>query len=247
MKKLEIKDRIYRLTSKATPLSFMLQNRNTIHNPLMYFDGESNRALRYARNQKTPFEDEQDENPILEAIVFTDGFLAVEKENRVLQQFLACHPGYGKVFEEVNKEVEATEEVDVLEREIDALTAAKNLKIEKVEAIARVLLGARVDRMTTAELRRDIMIFARTAPEDFLEILDNPELDLSNAAQKAFDEGYLTKRNGGREVYYNMGKNKKRMLMVPFDQTPVDAVAAFLKTDEGVEFLKVLEKKLELA
>ena len=53
MKKLEIKDRIYRLTSKATPLSFMLQNRNTIHNPLMYFDGEANRALRYARNQKT--------------------------------------------------------------------------------------------------------------------------------------------------------------------------------------------------
>ena len=143
--------------------------------------------------------------------------------------------------------MEATEEVDILEREIDALTAAKKLKIEKVEAIARVLLGARVERMATAELRRDVMIFARNSPEEFLHILDNSDLDLYNDAQKAFDEGYLTQRNGGREVYYNMGKNKKRMLMVPFEESPVDAVAAFLKTDEGIDFLKVLEKKLELA
>ena len=247
MKKLEIKDRVYRLTSRSTPLSYMLQNRNTQHDPLMYFDGESNRSLRYARNQKSPFEDEQDDNPILEAIVFNDGFLSVEKENRVLQHFLDCHPANGRIFEEVNTENEATEEVDILEKEIDALSAAKDLKIDKVEAIARVLLGARVDQMTTAELRRDVMIFAKGSPSDFLQVLNNPELDLYNTAQKAFDEGYLSKRNGGREVYYNLGKNKKRMLTVPFEEKPVDAVAAFLKTDEGIEFLKVLEKKLVVA
>ena len=105
--KLEVKNRIYRLTSRATPISYMLQNRNTKHNPLMYFDGEVNRSLRYARNQKSPFEDAQDENPILEPIVFVDGFLSVQKENRVLQEFLSCHPGNGGVFEEVNDEQDA--------------------------------------------------------------------------------------------------------------------------------------------
>jgi len=34
-----------------------------------------NRPLRYARNQKSPFEDEQDGNVILEPIVFEDGML----------------------------------------------------------------------------------------------------------------------------------------------------------------------------
>ena len=43
---------------------------------------------------------------------------------------------------------------------------------------------------------------------------------------------------------YNIVNNKKKMLTVPFDQQPVDAVSAYLKTNDGLEFLKVLEKKL---
>jgi len=213
----------------------------------MHFDGQVNRALRYARNQKSPFEDEQDDNPILEAIIFVDGFLTVQKENRVLQEFLFCHPQYGKVFEEVNQEQDAAEEVDYLEMEIDALAASKGLEMDKLEAIARVLLGARVDKMTTSELRRDVMVYAKRNPAEFLDMLDDPELDLYNTAQKAFDEGLLMKRNKGRDVFYNLPNNKKRMLKVPFEESAVDAVASYLKTDEGLEFLKFLEKKLMVA
>ena len=74
--KLQLKDRIYILKTKTTPLSFMLASRNTGRHPLMHFDEEKqvNRALRYARNQKSPFEDEQDDNAILEPVVFEDGF-----------------------------------------------------------------------------------------------------------------------------------------------------------------------------
>ena len=245
--KLEVKNRIYRLTSRATPLSYMLQNRNTKHNALMYFDGETNRALRYARNQKSPFEDDQDENPILEPIIFVDGFLTVQKENRVLQEFLACHPGNGGIFEEVNNENDAAKEVDWLELEVDALSAAKKLDIEKAESIGRFIIGARIDKMTPSELRRDLMVFAKQNPTEFLELLSDPELDLYNTAQKAIDDGLLSVRNGGRDVFYNLGKNKKKMLTVPFDQQPVDAVSAYLKTNDGIEFLKVLEKKLAMA
>ena len=223
MKKLEVKNRVYRLVSKAAPLSFMLQNRNTQYNPLMYFDGEINRALRYARNQKTPFEDEQDENPILEPIVFVDGFLAVEKSNRVLQAFLAYHPQNGGIFEEVDNERDANEEVDILEMEIDALASAKSLDISKAEAVARVLLGSRVETMTTAELRRDIMVYER-----------------------AISEGMFSVRNNGRDIHYNFPKNKKKLLTVPFEETAVSALCGYLKTDKGIELMKTLENKLSI-
>jgi len=95
-------DKMYVLKKKNTPLSYMLASRNTRRSPLLHFDGKSNRPLRYAVNQKSPFEDEQDGNAILEPIVFVDGALKVSKTNPVLQYFLELHPGNGQVFEEVN-------------------------------------------------------------------------------------------------------------------------------------------------
>ena len=58
----ELKDRVYKLTKDRTPLSCMIPSRNNSRNPLLYFDEAKgyNRALRYARNQKSCFEDEQD-------------------------------------------------------------------------------------------------------------------------------------------------------------------------------------------
>ena len=78
MKK-ELKDRIYVLKGNTAPLSFMLASRHTRRYPLLHFDNTTqiNRELRYARNQKSPFVDEQDNNAIVEPIVFEDGILAV--------------------------------------------------------------------------------------------------------------------------------------------------------------------------
>ena len=72
--------------------------------PLLYFDEETgiNRPLRYARNQNSPFQDEQDDNAILEPIVFEDGFLFVPKTNQILQKFLALHPANGSIFVEIS-------------------------------------------------------------------------------------------------------------------------------------------------
>jgi len=56
----------YKLTSDSTPLSYMLASRNSARYPLLHFDDEKgiNRPMRYAKNQKSPFEDEQDGNAI---------------------------------------------------------------------------------------------------------------------------------------------------------------------------------------
>ena len=71
MKNQKLENKSYKLAGGKTPLAFMLASRHHKRNTLMYFDEEQglNRPLRYAKNQKSPFEDEQDGNAILEPIV----------------------------------------------------------------------------------------------------------------------------------------------------------------------------------
>ena len=239
-----LKDRVYRLTSQATPLSFMLAARNTRRSPLMHWDGKVNRALRYARNQKTPFEDEQDKNVILEPIVFEDGFLSVPKTNPVLQEFLSFHPGNGGVFVEVDTAKDAAKEVEELNYEVDALIAAKEMDIEMAESIGRTLLGINVSKMSTAEIRRDLLVYARQNPQEFLNALDDPGLHVKDIASRSLQEGLIQFRNQKRDVYFNFTKNKKRMMTIPFNEEPMGAISSFFKTDEGIEIHDMLDKKL---
>ena len=126
-KKEQYKAKAYRLKGDKSPLSYMLSSRHSQRSPLLHFDEEqgNNRPLRYARNQKSPFEDEQDGNAILEPIVFEDGMLSVSKENQVLQKFLELHPSNGYVFEEINHERDAAVELEWVEFELEAQIEAK--------------------------------------------------------------------------------------------------------------------------
>ena len=134
-------DKQYKLTRETAPLSLILASRHTTRFPLLHFDEDTglNRPLRYARNQNSPFQDEQDDNAIVEPIVFEDGFLHVPKNNQVLQKFMDLHPGKGRIFIEVNKAKEAAELVEDLNLEVDALIEARQLTVDQVENVARVL------------------------------------------------------------------------------------------------------------
>ena len=240
-------DKTYKLKSNATPISFTLPSRNTTRFPLMHFDEEQNmnRALRYARNQKSPFEDEQDGNFLLEPIIFDDGFLSVPRTNPVLQQFLHYHPLNGHSFVEVDKTVDAAQEVEDLNFEVDALIEARQLSIEQLEVVSRVMFQKDVTTVSTAELRRDVLIYAKREPKSFLEILNDPLLKLQSNVQLFFAHNLLQFRNGQREVWYNTKSNKKKMMSIPFGEDPFETVALFLKSDEGIEVLKFLEISLK--
>ena len=244
-KQAQLVDKIYKLNRDVAPLTFALSSRNTARKPLMYFDGQVNRALRYARNQKTPFEDEQDGNFILEPIVFEDGFLSVPKENQVLQHFLSLHPDSGSTFSEVNKEKDAQEELDYMVVEADALVAARKMSVTEMEMIARVLLEIDPSKLSSAELKRDILILAKRYPSDFLEALEDPSLDLYGKVSLILEKGLLGMRNNGRDIHFNLKTNKKRMMTVPFGEDPKSAIAAYLQSDDGIEVLKMLDKQLE--
>ncbi len=241
-------DKVYKLTRDAAPLSFMLPTRNTKRFPLLYFDEELgiNKPLRYSRNQKTPFEDEQDGSAIIEPIIFEDGFLSVPRNNPVLQEFLHYHPMNGIRFVEVDEEKDAQEELDSINQELDALAEARALSIEQLETMTRVLFGKDPSRLTTAELKRDILIFAKREPYAFMNSLTDPNLKLSSNVQTFFDDKLLAFRNNNKDVYFNLPSNKKRMLTIPFGEDPMHVVSSYLQSDDGIEILKMLENQLEI-
>ncbi len=237
----------YRLTRDVAPLSFMLPTQNSRRFALMHFDEDTgtNRELRYARNQKSPFVDEQDGNAILEPVIFEDGLLHVGKENQVLQKFLHYHPLNGVKFEEINKAKDATEEVDYLLVQADALIEAKSLSIEQLENVCRVLFNMDTSKTSTAEMKRDILVFAKNNPTDFLDVITDPELQLVGTVQRFFDQGLLTFRKSNKEVWFNLSSNKTKLLNVPFGEEGIDLVVSYMKSDDGIEILKHLESLLD--
>lgn len=235
-------DKVYKLKI-GSPLSYTLASRNHPRFPLMWFDEKNNqnRALRYAVNQKSPFEDEQDGNAIIEPIIFEDGFLSVPRTNPALQAFLHYHPLNNIIFLEVNKEKDAAEEVEDLNVEVDALIEARQLSIEQIETLTRVMFGKDPSTVSTAELKRDILVYAKNDPQEFLNILNDPELKFQAKIRKFFEEKLLILRNAEKEVWFNTNTNKKKMLSVPFGQDPYEMTGHFLQSDEGLDSLKMLE------
>ena len=245
--KSELKNKAYKLTRNAAPLSFMIPARNSARTPLLYFDEEKgyNRPLRYARNQKSPFEDEQDGNAIVEPIIFEDGMLTVPKTNPVLQEFLNYHPMNGKKFVEIDQAKDAQEEYESMTTEVDALIEARSMSIDQMEVIARVIFNKDVSLMSTAELKRDVLVFAKTNPEMFMRAVNDPSLKLQSNVQRFFDNNLLSFRNHKRDVHYNLPNNKKRMAIIPFEADPMEYLSEWFKSDEGVEVLQFLEKQLD--
>ena len=214
----------YRLKQNAAPLSYLLPTRHTRRSPLLYFDKDQNinRPLRYSSNQKSPFEDEQDGNYIIEPIIFEDGFLTVAAKNPVLQQFLYYHPQRDIVFEEVDKEKDASEMIEELNVEVDALIKARQLTIGQLENVSRILFNVDVSKVSTAELKRDVLVYARNQPENFLYVLGDPELNLNARVALFFEKGLLA-----------------------FSEDPYHVVGSYLKSEEGIEALKMLESNIE--
>ena len=248
MKNSKFTDKHYRLTRGKAPLTFTLPSRNSKRYALLHFDEKQgyNRALRYATNQKSPFEDEQDGNAVLAPVVFTDGLLHVPAQNQTLQHFLALHPLNGIKFEEVNEEKNAKDEVESLDLEVDALIEARGLSVDMMETVARILFNVDVTTMTTSELKRDILVFAKRDPRGFLSVVTDPELQHNGRVAMFFDAKLIAFRNNKKEVYFNTPSNKKRMMAVPFGDDPISAVQSYFKTDEGIEQFEALEGLLNL-
>ena len=235
----EIKDRIYRLTGSKKPLSRMVKSAN-----VYYFDEEKGyeRELKYCQNQRTCFVDEMKGDQRMEHIVFRNGMLIVEKEKTVLQKFLSLyHPQKDVTFYEERPAVQAASEVQNIELEIDALTAARNMDIDMAEAVMRVEIGSKVSEMSSKELKRDLLIFAKKNPKLFLELVNDENVVLRNFGIKATEMKIIKLSSDQRT--FSWGSNDRKLMNVPFDEHPYSALAAWFKTDEGMEIYSNIEKR----
>ena len=236
----EVKDRQYFLRKGNKPLSYTMKSAN-----IYWFDEEKQyeRELKYCSNQKTCFVDEMKGDQRLEHIIFRAGMLQVPREKVVLQKLLSLyHPHRNKLYYERQPEVEAIGEVEVLEMEIEALNAAKSLDIDMAEAVMRVEVGSRVTQMSSKELKRDLLLYAKKNPALFLELVNDDNVQLRNFGIKATEMNILKLSPDQRT--FTWGSNDRKLLNVPFDEHPYSALAAWFKTDEGMEIYANIEKRL---
>ena len=238
----EIKDRTYYLAENRSPLSYKLKTTN-----IYYFDEEKGyeRELKYTSNQRTPFVDEFVGDGRLEHVIFRNGALTVPKSKTVLQKMLSLyHPQKGVVFHEIMPQKEAASELDFLEFQVEALGIAKELDIDTAEAVMRVELGSKVSKMSSKELRRDLLLFARSNPGLFLELTTDENVTLRNFGIKAVEFGIIKLSQDQRTFLW--ASNDRRLMTVPYNEHPYSALAVWFKTDEGLEVYKSIEKRLNV-
>jgi hypothetical protein len=242
----EFKDRMYLLKGNATPISFMLRSKHSPNKPLLYFDQEHkvNRALRWSDNQSSPFIDEQDGYAVSTPIIFENGSLFVKKEQVELQRFLSIyHPDNGNAYCEFDAEEKAAEEYDELTARLDAQITAREMPIEELEAIARVVLKGKVEMLTSSELRRDMLIYASKNPGEFNSLVNDDSIKFRNIAIRAVQMDIINVSSDGRTVNWS-GKDGGRIITVPFGENAYSALAAFFLTDKGMDVLSDISNKL---
>ena len=237
----QIKDRVYYLRQGLSPLTYTIKSRG-----IYWFDDKLGyeREIKYTLNQKTPFVDEFKGEARLGHIVFEDGVLKVPKEKQTLQKLLSLyHPEKGRIYNEFDATEEAKDDLLDIEMEIEALNIAKNLEIDQAEAILRVDQGNRVSNMTSKEIKRDVLLYAKRAPRLFMDLVKDENVELRNIGIKAVEAGILTLSPDNRS--FNWASNNRKVMTVPFEENPYSALAAYFKTDDGIEMFKTIEKRLK--
>ncbi len=237
----EIKDRVYFLKDGKTPISRALKTRN-----IYFFDEEKGyeREFQYAAKQKTCFVDEFKGDVKLEHVVFRNGTLTVPRNKQTLQKMLSIfHPHKDVLYQELDVVKNADRDLEYLEMEIAALNAAQSMDVDMAEAILRVEMGSSVSKMSSRELKRDLLMFARRNPVLFIELANDENVHLRNVGVKAVEAGIIGLSQDQRNfTWISTGRS---LMTVPFNEHPYSALAAWFKTDEGMAVYSSVEKQLK--
>ena len=237
----EIKDRIYFLKNNESPVSRSIKAAN-----IFWFDEKQGyeRELKYCENQRTCFVDEMKGDQRLAHIVFRNGVLQVPKNKQQLQKLLSLyHPHKDVLYEEYKPAEVAADEIDILEMEVEALVVARDIDIDMAEAIMRVEIGSKVSELSSKELKRDLLLYAKRNPVLFLELVNDDNVELRNFGIKATELCIIKLSQDQRT--FSWGTNNRKLMNVPFDEHPYTALAHWFKTDEGMEIYSNIEKQLQ--
>jgi hypothetical protein len=84
---------------------------------------------------------------------------------------------------------------------------------------------------------------AKNNPNLFLTLASDENVGLRNVGIVAQEQGIIKLSQDQREFLW--GTNDRKLMTIPFDENPYSALAAWFKSDEGVEVYKTIQKKLQ--
>ena len=148
-----------------------------------------------------------------------------------------------KKFEEFDAVKIAEDDLDVIQLELEAMNTAQTIDVDQSEAILRSELGNQVSTMTSKELKRDLLLFAKNNPVLFLELANDENINIRNTGIKAVENNIINLSSDQRT--FTWASTDRKLITVPFDENPYSALAAWFKTDEGIEVYQTVEKKLK--
>ena len=86
-------------------------------------------------------------------------------------------------------------------------------------------------------------MFAKHNPALVIELANDENVVIRNFAINATENGVIALSNDQRT--FTWVSNGKKLMVTPFDENPYSAMAAWFKTDEGLEVYKSIDKKLK--
>jgi hypothetical protein len=206
-------------------------------------DKDTVREIRYCPNEPSIYIDEQSQNARREAITFREGRIFVPKDKPNLRLFLEAHPlnmaNGGQLFKEVNKKVEAEQELKKEFLQNEAIMMVREKTIEELLPVA-IYFNVNIDQ-PTSEIRFNLLQIAKKKPSEFIEAFDSPQVQVRSTVKQAADYQILNVKKDGVYWFDSNGL----IVSVPVGQDPLDVMVRFCLTEKGSSVLSSLEERLE--
>lgn len=224
---------------KNSGATFLLQQRG-----VTIFDEANNtvREIRYCPNEPSIFRDEQSESAIRKSIVFTEGRLFVTPSEPNLMMFLDTHPknvsNGGSLFELVNKERNSEVEVEKEFLTHDAISLLREKPLDDLLSVA-VAYGINVDR-PTAEIKHDLLYYAKRSPKSFIESFDNPVIEMKSKVSQAMKYQIIKEDKDGVKWF----DSNALIITIPVGRDAVEVLSKYLLTEAGSSIAEEIDKQL---
>jgi hypothetical protein len=233
------KDKVYNIQKGGGHWFKIKQNNITV------FDEETQsvRQLRYSPNEMSVWADEQSENIIREQIVFNKKSLLVPYTKPNLQKYLDLHPDNkangGKVFHLVDTEKKATVELDKEFLTLDAVSMVRDKSIEELLPVA-MYLGIDTNQKNM-EIKRELLMQAKSNPQRFIEMFDNPVVKVKSTIMSAADFQIVKLSADGLKWF----DSNKLIVATPVGQETIDIATRFCLSEKGAMVLEEIQTQLD--
>lgn len=224
-------------TVKKSGAIFLMQQKN-----VTIVENGKLREIRYCPNEPSIYRDQQADNSIRKAIMFTDGKLFVRPDQPNLAEYLLRHPDNvsngGTRFKIVDtskdKEISLDKEFELH----DAVSLIRTKELDELLSVA-VAMGINVDR-PVSEIKHDLMVAAKRNPKNFIEAFDNPAVEMKTKIIQAKKYQIIDMRDNG-VYWFDSGK---MIVSVPAGKDPVDVFVRYCLTDSASPVVEELERQL---